>query len=100
MNHTLHQFKLLYTPSLLTHILYFSSVIASQSSTIYSLAGPRIRDNIILLSDWFAGIPAKCDNSLVGMCPGLPLSAAEGEAKTYASLPHPQSAILRDFSVY
>ena len=33
-----------------------------------------------LQSDWFAGIPAKCDNSLVGMCPGLPLSAAEGVA--------------------
>ena len=26
--------------------------------------------------DGFAGIPAKCNNSLVGMCPGLPLSAA------------------------
>ena len=36
-------------------------------------------------SDWFAGIPAKCDNSLVGMCPGLPLSAVESVARALTS---------------
>ena len=39
-----------------------------------------LRNEANLQYDWFAGIPAKCDNLLVDMCPGLTLSAAEGVA--------------------
>ena len=52
---------------------------------VHSYAARRRRNFLVrsvgsdLQSYWFAGIPAKCVVT-VGMCPGLPLSAAEGVA--------------------